>query len=333
VRRAGFASLTDAQAFLDSVRDKARRGLAISTPTLGEYLPEWVAGKNDIAPSTRRSYEGLLRNHVLPALTQVRLDELRVAHVAETLAEVPGSDATRQRVREVLRAALNDAIREGLILVNPASLVKLPSGKRPKPLVWTAERVEKWRTANERLAACDEDDPARAQLEVAAQPPSAVMVWTPAQLGTFLDAAASDRLYGLWHLIAHRGLRRGEACAVEWPEVDLTAGTLAVRRQLVQLGWEVVETAPKSEAGRRTVALDAGTVAALRAHRKRQMAERVEWGPAWVESGKVFTREDGSPLHPTSVTDRFHTIAEAGGLPPIRLHDLRHGAASPPGCR
>jgi len=89
-----------------------------------------------------------------------------------------------------------------------------------------------------------------------------------AQLGMFLDAAADDRLYGLWHLVAHRGLRRGEACAVEWPEVDLGVGTLAVRRQLVQLGWEVVETAPKSEAGQRTVALDAGKVFTARTGRR-----------------------------------------------------------------
>ena len=54
----------------------------------------------------------------------------------------------------------------------------------------------------------------------------------------------------------------------------------------------------------------------------------MEWGPAWVETGKVFVREDGSALHPAAVTERFHAIAESAGLPPVRLHDLRHGAAS-----
>ena len=69
------------------------------------------------------------------------------------------------------------------------------------------------------------------------------MVWTPAQLGAFLDAVDGDRLYALWHLVAHRGLRRGEVCAVEWQDVDLDAGTLVVCRQLVQLGWDVIESA------------------------------------------------------------------------------------------
>ena len=205
-------------------------------------------------------YSAHIRNHHLPHLGHLRLDDLRVAHVAEMLAEAPGSDATRQRVRATLRSALNDAVREGLILINAAALVKLPSGKRPKALVWTAERVERWRAATARLATCPRRGPEREQLEEAAQPPSPCMVWGPAQLGAFLDAVTEDRLYALWHLIAHRGLRRGEACGVEWQDVDLTAGTLAVSRQLVQLGWEVIETTPKSDAGDRTVALDAGTV-------------------------------------------------------------------------
>jgi integrase len=52
------------------------------------------------------------------------------------------------------------------------------------------------------------------------------------------------------------------------------------------------------------------------------------WGPVWGDSGKVFTRENGEPLHPAMVSDRFHTLVIAAGLPPVRLHDLRHGAAS-----
>jgi len=97
----------------------------------------------------------------------------------------------------------------------------------------------------------------------------------------------------------------------------------------VQLGWEVLEGDPKSEAGGRTIALDAGTVAALRTHRREQREERMAWGPsAYVDSSVVFTREDGEPLHPAIITDRFHRLTTTAGLPPLRLHDLRHGAAS-----
>jgi hypothetical protein len=76
------------------------------------------------------------------------------------------------------------------------------------------------------------------------------------------------------------------------------------------------------------VQLDEATDAVLETWRKRQNAERLAWGPAWVNSGRIFTHEDGSALHPAEVTKLFNELVEAAGLPPIRLHDLRHGAAT-----
>jgi len=309
VTRGGFATYEEAERELAVMRDQLTRGRRVTSRlTLGGWLDEWLAGKSDVKASTLRGYRQHVERHLRPELGHHRLTELRTVHVADALGEVTSSAANRQRVRATLRVALNDAIREGLIPANPAALVKLPSGKRPQAYVWTPERVARWNATGEQ--------------------PSPVMVWTAAQLGAFLDAAAADRLYALFHLIAHRGLRRGEACGVAWSDVDLDAGTLRVRRQLTQLGWEVVEDDPKSDAGRRTVALDAGTVAALRTWRRAQLDERAMWGSAWTDSGRVFTREDGSDLHPAGVTDLFHRLSGSAGLPPIRLHDLRHGAAS-----
>ena len=152
VRDGGFETREDDERERDRVRDRARRGArVVRCPRVDAYLTEWLDGKADLAASTRRSYAAHLRNHLVPPLGHLRLDEMRVGHVAEALSAVEGSDATRQRVRATLRSALNDAIREGLILVNPAALVKLPAGKRPKALVWTDERVQRWTAAVERL--------------------------------------------------------------------------------------------------------------------------------------------------------------------------------------
>lgn len=123
-------------------------------------------------------------------------------------------------------------------------------------------------------------------------------------------------------------MRRGEAAALAREDLDLDGATLTVRWQRVLIGWDVIEDDPKSEAGDRTVPLDAGTVAALRAHRRAQVSERLAWGSAWVDSGKVFTRGDGQPVHPAVISDRFHDLVVAADLPPVRLHDLRHDAAS-----
>jgi integrase len=158
--------------------------------------------------------------------------------------------------------------------------------------------------------------------------PSPVMVWTPEQIGVFLDAVAGDRLYALWHLITFRGLRRGEACGLRWADTDLDKGEISIQTELVQICWSVSESTPKSEASDAKVALDAATVTVLRTWREAQVAERLAWGQAWTDSGRVFTRENGKALHPSFVTARFQRLAFDAGLPPIREHDLRHGAAS-----
>jgi hypothetical protein len=146
-----FDTQTDAQRALDAARDRVRRGVSIHDMQTGTYLSEWLNSKQDIRRSTWRGYRIHLQTHWIPALGHLKLSELRAAHIAEVLAEVPGSDANRQRVRATLRSALGDAVRQGLVPVNAAALAKLPSGKRPKAFVWTTERLTRWRQARAEL--------------------------------------------------------------------------------------------------------------------------------------------------------------------------------------
>lgn len=143
-------------------------------------------------------------------------------------------------------------------------------------------------------------------------PPPAT--WSAAELRAFLESVAGTRLEPLWRVYATTGLRRSEGLRIRWPDVDLEAASLAV---------------PVSKSGRgRQVALDADTVTALRAHRKRQAAERLAWGPAYADGGYVFCREDGVAYSPDYVTRAFREAVKRAGLPRIRLHDLRHTWAS-----
>ena len=155
-----------------------------------------------------------------------------------------------------------------------------------------------------------------------------VGVWTAAQTAQFLRQARSHRLYALLHLVALRGLRRGEAAGLRWSDLDLDAGTLAVSGQLQQLGGRLVAGPPKSDAGRRVIALDKTTIAALREHRFRQQAERVAAGTRWAGSGYVFATRAGKPVGPDRVTRLFRRLVAGSGLPPVTLHGLRHGAAT-----
>ncbi|EWM15304.1 tyrosine-type recombinase/integrase [Kutzneria sp. 744] len=303
-------------------------------PTLADYLDQWIAGRKRLAKTTRRAYASHIRLYYKPHLGTLRIDRIRRAHIVSMFdwieerndtirtarastdptvrATVKGQritgPATMHRIRATLRKALNDAIREGLITTNPAVLLELPSGTPPKPVIWTPERVKRWRHTG--------------------QVPSSVMVWTPELTGAFLDHAVGDELYALYHLVATRGLRRGEACGLPWTNVDLDNAAITVDTQIVQVGWDTEFSDPKSAASNRIIPLDTGTVAVLRAHRARQHQDRLAAGRDWQDTGLVFTHADGSPWHPAVVTDRFQALTANAGLPPVRLHDLRHGAAT-----
>jgi integrase len=101
-----------------------------------------------------------------------------------------------------------------------------------------------------------------------------------------------------------------------------------VRRTLLPVAGRTVESTPKSARGMRSVALDPAARPTLRKWRKRQLEERMAWGAAWIDTGRVFTREDGSDLNPTRVSEAFDRLVKRCGLPRIRLHDLRHGHAT-----
>jgi integrase len=147
------------------------------------------------------------------------------------------------------------------------------------------------------------------------------MVWMPQHTGAFLDFIEGERLYALFVLIAYCGLRRDEVLGLTWAEADLDQGVASVRETGSGEG-------PKSESGVRVVPLPVPVVQALREWRKQQAADQLAWGPDWPDTRLVFTREDGSPVPGQWVSVRFETLAYRAGLPPVRFHDLRHGAAS-----
>ena len=161
----------------------------------------------------------------------------------------------------------------------------------------------------------------------AADPPRAkgdgsreMHTWTTDQLRGFLNAVADDRLWPLWYVVALTGMRRGEAIGLRWRDVDLEAGRLSVRRALIPINREVVVSGPKTAKSRRVVALDPGTIEVLKG--------QSQWDEGWVETGLVFTAENGAALDPESISRYFRQAVKKTMLPTIRLHDLRHTHAT-----
>ncbi|WP_225848297.1 site-specific integrase [Streptomyces sp. HPF1205] len=156
------------------------------------------------------------------------------------------------------------------------------------------------------------------------------MVWTLQQTAKFLDFIVEDRHFVAWHLVLSHGLRRGEPAALSWDEIDLDEETIHISEQLVSISYEVHEDDPKADSVR-DIKLNRDSVMVLKAWRKKQRAERAEWEAehAGNDSGnRVFTKENGEVYHPQFFLDRWDRLVELSGLPPIRLHDGRHEAAS-----
>jgi integrase len=298
LKRGGFPTQRSAQEALQRVSSRLAVGQQSNDrETTGEYLRTWIAQQRQLRATTRRSYESHLRLYLVPQLGDIPLERLRPADIAAMYHSIEAANATKgrptgpatiRRVHATLRSALNDAVKQQRLAYNPALHVKLPDATPPKV------------------------DP-----------------WQPAELGAFLDAAMGDRLGALYELMAMTGLRRGEACGLRWRDVDLRLGVITVVQQVIEYGQRLEIGPPKTRGGEhRKVDIDGRTIASLESHRASQTVERHEWGDAWIDTGLVFTREDGTPLRPEYVTRNMQRIAERAGLSRKRLHDLRHGAAS-----
>jgi integrase len=314
VRRGGFATRAAAVAALEALTSPAA-GTARGLVT-GEWLERWLASRVSLRASTSRGYAAHVRIYLVPYLGGIPLADLSPGEVQGMFTAIicgeaalghPVSAATLHRIHATLRAALNAAVRAGLIGSNPGQWPELPPAARPRPQVWTPVLTERWQREGW-------------------QP--AVGVWTADQTAQFLRHVRDHRLYALFHLVALRGLRRGEAAGLKWSDLDLAAGTLTVSGQLQQLGGRLVAGPPKSDAGRRVIALDRTTIAALREHEFRQRAERAAAGKRWQDTGYVFTTLAGNPAGPDYLTRLFRRLVAGSGLPPVTLHGLRHGAAT-----
>lgn len=314
--RSGFQTRLAAERALEAQLPAIREGtaptLADRQIKLGEYLDEWLRSDPDWRPSTGAAFRGVVANYLRPELGHIRLAALRPDDVRKMLARLRDRGLSVRTVGQafaVLRCALNAAVTEQRMSRNPWD----PLSKRKK-----GKKAGRTRSR------------------------PVLQVWTPEQVSAFLAHAAKEaRLVVAFQLAAWRGLRRGEVCGLKWDDIDLDAGLLRVERNATEAdapcsedcapgcpGGKVHIGEPKTEKGTRTVSLGPQLVAALRAHRKAQAAERLA-AEDWHDEDWVFPATDGRVLRPFVLTHRFKALAaELPGLPPLHFHGLRHTAAT-----
>lgn len=298
----GFARRKDADEALSEILNGLQQETYVEPAKLtlsGFLADEWLpAVRRSLRPSTFRNYNGLLA-HVSPTLGHLLLRNLTAPMLNRLYAELldgederrPLSPSTVRLIHTLVRQALADAVKWNRIARNPADAAEPPSA--------SAARSRKMDT------------------------------WTKEQVRAFLGGVADDRLYAAWRLAVTTGMRRGELLGLRWRDLDLDASRCSIIQTLIEGPGGPQLSEPKTNAGRRNVALDPQTVAALRAHRKAQAAEKLALGPAYQgNNGFVFCREDGAPIWPSTFSRSFERHAKAAELPRIRFHDLRHTHAT-----
>jgi integrase len=229
------------------------------------YLDFWIDGlpATGIKERTLSDYRNEIRRYIRPHMADVRLHKLSPLHLEalyRTLTERGGQNGkplgphTVIRVHRVIRKALGDAERKGLIIGNPARLAQKPS------------------TAQD-----DNEKPA----------------WTPAELRHFLDAATDHEHFTLYRLAALTGMRRAELLGLKWNNVNHVNKTVRVIETLITIDGQPTTVPPKSRRSRRVIDLDGETATILGQHHAHQRTQRAFAGNAWHDDNYVFTTPAG----------------------------------------
>jgi integrase len=150
------------------------------------------------------------------------------------------------------------------------------------------------------------------------------------QTRRLLSTARGDRLEALYVLAVTAGLRQGELLGLRWADIDLETGTLTIKRSLRYEKDGPYYTEGKRDHSRRRVELGASTVAAIKAHRKRQNQERLAYAGLWEDHDLIFPDENGHPIRARNLARRFHKLLKRAGLEDLGLtfHGLRHTCAT-----
>ena len=254
-----------------------RRDLDASE-TFGEAWAVWLAGRRKARPSYANTLAQHGRNWLLPVLADVPLDRLTGEHCAMVFERIDLFNEEIDAAREEKRKP---------VLPGDVRLKTRYTGVATEHRIYGVLRGflnYQWKRVHKIPF-----NPVYA-VELETETRDKPLVWTPEQIGRFLDFTADDRLACLWRLVLLRGFRRGEIVALTDNDVDTGKATVTVNAALVQVGSRLVWGRPKSKAGERVVGLDAGSVASVRAHRTLRKRERLAAGEAGPLRADVHRR-------------------------------------------
>lgn len=287
-----YQSQRSAQA---AARETRAEDVSAEKGTVSWLVRRYVAGRTDITPKSQEQYAWAIP-HIEAGLGAIQLSILDRDDVAGWIEGLAGGGKLSRRsvqiCRTVLRAALSEAVDEGLIPRSPAARVGLPrTVAKPK-------REKDTET------------------------------WTTAQVERFLEATARHRWAVAFRLNVLYGLRRSELLALKWDDFDEEAASLRIDESVVAINAGAAWGNAKNERSRRTLPLDEDTVRGLVRRRAEQAAERLAAGPEWEDNDLIVATRQGGLVLPRSYDRALARLVERADLPRLTSHGLRHTAAT-----
>ena len=264
-----------------------------SKETVSEFMNRWLEtyAATNVTLRTAHGYEGYSRRYINPTIGKVALQSLTPSQVQKVYADMLErglSNTTVLHLHRLLKEALGHAVKWGIIARNVADATSPPKKQQKQMAMWDVPTII-----------------------------------------DFLELSHGTRFGHIHEFAVLTGLRRSEICGLKWESVDLEAGSLSVVATLQRIkGHGLVTGTPKTKRSRRTVDLAPETIDLLRTIRGGQMAQQLEYGSVWLNTGYVFTDFDGSPLAPDWLSKDFCGLVRAHGLPQLTFHGLRHAFAT-----
>jgi integrase len=263
--------------------------------TLGEFTAEWIDSSleaSDRKATTKNLYSTMARTHIIGAQIGAKpLDKLRPSHVDAWTVELKGRGLAESSIRTAYTVLR--AVLDTAVRDKAIGQNQAHAVRRPKVTGKEAAYL------------------------------------TPDQVRSLLVAAEGSRYAPLFALLVNSGLRRGEALALHWSDIDFDAKLLRVRGTLARVDGELVVTETKTAKSRRVIPLSPTAEKVLRDMRTKQMAERLRAGAMWQPTPYAFTTELGEPCDPRNALRALKAAAKRANLPStVGLHTLRHSAAS-----
>lgn len=268
------------------------RPLVITRQTLAQYMTWWLAEsvKPTVRPKTYRIYESQTRVHIIPNLGHLKLTDLTPQHLQSFYNDLSRRGLAARTVSHV-HAVLRRALRQAVAW--ELMTHNVTSHVRPP----RGRRYE-------------------------------IVPLTLEQADRLLVTVQGHRLAALYTVALALGLRLGELLGLRWSDLDLTERTLAIKQAVQRIDGQLMFTEPKSESGRRVIALPELVLTALLEHRERQVVERRLAGSRWRDFNLIFPSSIGTPHEPRNVQHHFQDLRVQLGFTGVRFHDLRHTCAT-----